>query len=139
MHDAVPRQRTIAVTATSDFDDLLLRSHREPVLLFKHDPYCSISAAAHREMGRVGADVAIVDVARYDRLGQAIAARTGVQHQSPQVIVLRDGRSVWSASHFMISAESVRRAVDEAALTGVRPQVAAGDEVRSARPRWKLW
>jgi hypothetical protein len=37
-----------------------------------------------------------------------------VRHESPQVIVLRAGRAAWSASHFRITADAVRGALDAA-------------------------
>ena len=62
-------------------------------------------------MGRVGAEVALVDVRRRHRLGQAIAARSGVRHESPQVLVLRGGVAVWAADHRDITTEAVAEAV----------------------------
>ena len=41
------------------------------------------------------------------------ARRTGVAHQSPQAFVVRDGKTVWDASHFDITAEAVEAAVTE--------------------------
>ncbi len=62
-------------------------------------------------MGLLDAEVALIDVRRFHRLGQAVARRTGVRHESPQVIVLRDGAAVWDADHRAITAEAVAEAV----------------------------
>src|SRR5437763_1508418 len=94
-----------AITDTAALDALFATSADKPVILFKHDPYCSISAHAFREMAQVPEDVAIVDVANDRDVARAIAERTGVRHESPQVIVLRDGAAAWSASHFRITAD----------------------------------
>ena len=42
----------------------------------------------------------------YDLI-RAIEERTGVQHESPQVILLDHGRAAWSASHYAITAQAV--------------------------------
>ena len=50
----------------------------------------------------------------YSLLWRAIESRFGVEHESPQVIVLRKGQVCWDASHFKITAEAVAKAVREA-------------------------
>jgi bacillithiol system protein YtxJ len=39
------------------------------------------------------------------------AARLGVRHETPQAILLRDGRPVWNASHFRITADALGKIV----------------------------
>ncbi len=96
-------------------DGLLARSHDVPVLLFLHDPYCPISRRAWGEMQQLAAgpllDAYLVNVSRQHDLSDAIAARTGVRHESPQALVLRDGKAVWDASHFSITAQAVGSAL----------------------------
>lgn len=94
-------------------DNVIERSHHEPVLLFKHDPWCGISNSAWEEVLEAEVPVAVIDVARNHHLGQLAAARTGVRHQSPQIILIRAGRPLWSASHFSITAPAVTRALQE--------------------------
>ena len=98
----------------SSVEALVEESHQHPVVLFKHDPYCGVSAAAQEELEMLGSDVTLVDVSRQHDLKRQIADRTGVRHESPQVIVLRRGEVAWSASHFKITADSVRQALDAA-------------------------
>ena len=45
-----------------------------------------------------------VDVVAERRLAQAVAARTGIQHESPQVLLLKDGKVVWHENHWRITA-----------------------------------
>lgn len=81
-------------------------------LLFLHDPGCPISRVAYREMEQLGGDVPLVDVRFAQDVSRTIATRTGIRHESPQVIVLRDGAPVWSASHYGITTNDVRAARD---------------------------
>jgi bacillithiol system protein YtxJ len=96
-------------------DELIERSNQEPVILFNHDPYCPISGRAFEEVAQLTHDVALVDVARRRDVTREIQQRTGVRHESPQVIVLRHGRPVWHASHFRIAADAVEAAVSQSA------------------------
>ena len=89
------------------------QSRHCPVVLFKHDPYCGISSAAHDRVARLDREVALVDVADQKPLSMRVARETGVRHESPQVLVLRDGKAVWSASHWSITAAAIERAVKQ--------------------------
>ena len=100
----------MAVENRAALDEWLARSHQGPVVLFKHSLTCPISARAHREMQRLGGEVALVVVQRARAVSDEVAARTGVRHESPQVFVLRDGQAAWSASHFDITAAAVAAA-----------------------------
>jgi bacillithiol system protein YtxJ len=96
---------------TSSFDELVQESHEHPVVLFKHDPYCGVSAAAQEELEELDGEILLLDVSRQHELKRQVAERTGVRHESPQVIVLRGGQVSWAASHFKITAAAVRQAL----------------------------
>ncbi len=92
------------VTDLHELDALWEASLQAPVLLFKHDPYCGISAHAHAELSDLDGPIPTIDVAHDREIAKAVTERTGIRHESPQVILLRDGEPVWSASHFAITA-----------------------------------
>lgn len=98
-------------------EELFARSNDAPVVLFKHSTTCPISAHANRQMLRlsraVSPEVALVVVQSARAVSKEVAERTGVRHESPQVIVLRGGKSVWTASHYDITTDSVEGAVRE--------------------------
>jgi bacillithiol system protein YtxJ len=50
-----------------------------------------------------------VDARAQRPLSQLIAARSGVEHESPQVIIFRRGTPVWNASHQDITAAALAR------------------------------
>jgi bacillithiol system protein YtxJ len=102
-----------AVHEEDAIDDLLLRSKSQPVVIFKHSNTCPISSGAYQEMQDVSAPVSLVVVQEARELSRKIENRTGIRHESPQVIVLRNGQAVWSASHWKITANSVEAAVRE--------------------------
>jgi bacillithiol system protein YtxJ len=88
------------------------------VLIFKHSTRCSISSTALNRLERAwrpedaGHAVWYLDLLRYRPISNAIAERYGIQHESPQVLVIRAGRCVYDASHTAIThAEVVRQLV----------------------------
>jgi bacillithiol system protein YtxJ len=103
------------ITEKSSFDELVERSKERPVVLFKHSLTCPISARAYDEMGAFAGDVALIEVQRAPELSTEVENRLGVAHESPQVIVLRNGKAIWNASHFKITGAAVADAVRAAA------------------------
>jgi bacillithiol system protein YtxJ len=110
-HQTPARFRPLADAAA--WDAAREQSRLAPVVLFKHDPYCGVSSAAHGEVAQLDREVVLVDVANQQPLSLRIARETSVRHESPQVLVLRDGQAVWSASHWAITADAVERALEE--------------------------
>ena len=93
-------------------ESLMTDSKQKPVIVFKHSNACSISSRAYREMEKVEADVNILVVQSAREVSRELANLTGVRHETPQVIVLRDGKAVWNASHFDVQAGAVAKALE---------------------------
>lgn len=106
----------VPVSTQEDLDRLFSTSTEQPVVLFKHDYACPTSVRAYWDLVTVPGEVSLIDVERHHALSQEVAARLGVRHESPQVIVVRDGQAVYAASHRHISPEAVPRSAgrDEA-------------------------
>ncbi len=116
------------VTETTAVDDLAESSKERPIVIFKHSLTCPISAAAYDQMEAFDGNVALVEVQRARELSNEIENRLGIEHASPQVIVLRNGQVVWNASHFKITADAVTEAVRRAGGTpDQQVQVGTGD------------
>ena len=94
----------------ADVDTWLAGSGQRPVWIFLHDPYCPNSRAARGEVARSGREVELVDVSRQQMISRAIERRTDVRHESPQLLLLRHGCAVWSASHFEITGATIAAA-----------------------------
>ena len=92
------------------WEQLLTASDERPVLVFKHSNACGISSRAYREMEQLQ-DVNVLEVQSARDLSREVADRTGIEHESPQVIVLRNGKAVWNASHYDVKAGAVAEAM----------------------------
>jgi bacillithiol system protein YtxJ len=92
-------------------ENLLTDSTNKPVIVFKHSNACSISARAYREMEKLD-NVNLLEVQSARAISNEVADLTGIRHETPQVIILRDGKAVWNASHFDVVAADVMKAVE---------------------------
>jgi bacillithiol system protein YtxJ len=93
------------------FDRLLNDSKDHPIVVFKHSNSCGISAAAYREMEQLD-NINLLEIQTARELSVEIADLTGIEHESPQVIILKNGKAVWNASHYSIKAGAVADAVE---------------------------
>ncbi|MCA0377138.1 MAG: bacillithiol system redox-active protein YtxJ [Gemmatimonadetes bacterium] len=96
----------------------------EPLLVFKHSDSCVISIAVKREFdaflaAQVSTPVAtrLVVVQRERRLSDALAEVLQVRHESPQALLVQQGRVLWHASHRRITADALSRVVHAAGRT----------------------
>ena len=55
----------------------------------------------------------LVIVQQARSVSDEIEARTGIEHETPQVFIIRDGKVLWTASHGQIKAEAVEAALLE--------------------------
>ncbi len=101
------------VSDSRELDALFKLSHEQPVVLFKHSTTCPISSAAYKEMAGVQGDVSLIVVQSARQVSNEVAQLTGIRHESPQTIILRNGRAVWNVSHWRITRSAVEEAVRE--------------------------
>ena len=96
-------------------DAAIAESRVRPVLLFKHSRHCGISCEAldelreHLSASGAEASYNLITVQSHRHVSEEASARLGVRHETPQAILLRDGRPVWNASHFRITADVLSR------------------------------
>lgn len=87
--------------------EVFAESDKTPVFIFKHSLTCPISADIYQEIKNVNGVVNLVVVQTARDVSQEVAAKTGVRHESPQAIVLENGKPVYHAAHYDISADDV--------------------------------
>ena len=108
----------VSLQDVESVDAAIAESRERPVLLFKHSRYCGVSCEALDELqshidSRPGPAVAykMVTVQTHRAVSNAIAQRLGIRHETPQAILLRDGKAVWNASHFRITTGELAQAL----------------------------
>jgi bacillithiol system protein YtxJ len=102
----------ISLDSNEKLEQLFKDSHEKPVVLFKHSTTCPISSGVYAEISRVSGNVNLVIVQTARHISSAIAEKTGIRHESPQAIVLKDGQPIYHASHFDVTAEDVLKSLE---------------------------
>ncbi|MEP6900619.1 MAG: bacillithiol system redox-active protein YtxJ [Actinomycetota bacterium] len=97
----------IELKSSKQLAELIDKSNHESVVLFKHSLTCPISTSVYNEVSDVEADVNLVIMQKSREISNEIAQKTGIRHESPQAIVLKNGKAVYHASHYEITAEDI--------------------------------
>ncbi len=99
---------------TADAEAMLAASHEAPVWLLKHSSTCPVSAMGHLAFAGVvgGPPRYRVVVQRSRDVSNALAERLGVTHETPQAVLIADGRPVTVLNHLQIRPGALRAAAD---------------------------
>ncbi|MFZ3102452.1 MAG: bacillithiol system redox-active protein YtxJ [Desulfitobacteriaceae bacterium] len=103
---------------SQEFAELLDESFRRKIILFKHSTTCPISACAWREVQDfiLGSQdevlVVMIKVIESRAVSNQVAEELGVMHQSPQALLLSNGKVLWQVSHQAVIRENIAKALD---------------------------
>ena len=101
----------------ADLNEVDDASQEQPVMLFKHSTTCGISSGAkyrlESDWESLSADLPCyyLDLLSHRDVSNAIAERYKVVHQSPQILIISNGESVYDTSHHNISVGDINSAV----------------------------
>ncbi len=102
-----------SLTTLAQLDDLVKESKQKTVAIFKHSTRCGISSMTLRrfesEFDTQLENVSLfyLDLLQFREVSNQIVAKFGVMHQSPQLIVIKNGLMVHNASHYDIHAQTI--------------------------------
>lgn len=99
------------LTNAATLDAIKEASFTKPQLIFKHSTRCSISSMAKSRLERAtpasNTDFYYLDLIANRDISNLIAQSFGVEHESPQVLLIKDGACVYSESHTGISMDEI--------------------------------
>jgi bacillithiol system protein YtxJ len=101
------------LTDLGQLNEIFTLSNDKPVAIFKHSTRCSVSRMALRQFENefdLSDKVTpyFLDLIAYRDVSNEIENRFGVTHQSPQLILIKDGKAVYNASHSDIDAGELK-------------------------------
>lgn len=80
-------------------------------IIYKHSPRCGMSASRKEVVEefseKTGKTVYLIDVLAQRDLSNTVAERTGVKHESPQLLILKDGEVETNLTHMSITPEEL--------------------------------
>ena len=101
----------IHLTDEEQLKQIITNSQIKPQVVFKHSTRCSISAVALQRLQKNSQpsdiDFYFLDLLNFRKLSNKIAEDFGVPHESPQVLVIREGKCVYEESHLGISMDEI--------------------------------
>lgn len=96
-------------------DELLNKSSEKPVVIFKHSTRCSISSMALNRLQREWnkeemkpVDFYYLDLISYRDISNKIAEKLNVDHQSPQLIIIKNGKATFHTSHMGVTYQELK-------------------------------
>ncbi|MBS1781922.1 MAG: bacillithiol system redox-active protein YtxJ [Bacteroidetes bacterium] len=91
------------LTDEAQLDMIVEESKLNPVVIFKHSIRCNISSMAkarlERETAPTGVHFYLLDLLKYRSISNKIAEQFQIVHQSPQVLLIRNGDCIYDESH----------------------------------------
>ena len=104
------------LTDLLQLDEIIAISNEKPVAIFKHSTRCSVSRMVLKQFENEfnSSDKVIpyfLDLIEYRAISNEIANRFGVTHQSPQLILIKEGKAVYNVSHSDIDAKELGKRV----------------------------
>ncbi len=99
--------------STEQVDQAVQNSAHKAVVFFKHSTRCSISTMAKKRLESLDsselskADFYYLDLIAHRDVSNYIAEKLHVYHESPQIIVVKNGECTYDASHMEISSRDL--------------------------------
>ncbi|MEP6711775.1 MAG: bacillithiol system redox-active protein YtxJ [Ferruginibacter sp.] len=94
-----------------ELNAMKINSSNKPQVIFKHSSRCSISSMAKSRLERgntpEGMDFHFVDLIASRSLSAKIAEDFFVEHESPQILIIKNGECVYDESHSGISMDEI--------------------------------
>ncbi len=107
----------ISLTSSQQLEALKEKSQQQPQVIFKHSTRCSISSVVKNRLDRgsqpKGADFYFLDLIKYRDISNQISEDFNVYHESPQVMIIKNGESVYDESHSGIDLKEIEAALVE--------------------------
>lgn len=105
----------IQLTNDIDIDQLKEESNSSPIVIFKHSTRCSISDMVLNRFERSWSDSEMAEVKPYfldlirnREMSNKVAEVFSVQHESPQVLVIKNGEVIYNDSHIAINYSTIK-------------------------------
>jgi bacillithiol system protein YtxJ len=101
----------ISLTSSQQLEALKQKSQEQPQVIFKHSTRCSISSMVKNRLDRgnqpKGTDFYFLDLIKHRDISNKISEDFNVYHESPQVIIIKNGESIYDESHSGIDLREI--------------------------------
>ena len=108
------------LTTMEKLDEAIAASTDRPVFVYKHSTVCPVSAQAAGHYHDFADENESAPKPRFTQIlviehrdiSNAVESRLDIRHESPQLLLLREGKVAWHASHFSITDKTIKNALE---------------------------
>ena len=105
----------IELKRTDQIKEIIEKSRAKPQVIFKHSTRCSISAMAkgrlERSIAPENTDFYFLDLIAHRNISNQISTEFNVSHESPQILLIKDGECIYDESHGSITMDEIEEQV----------------------------
>jgi len=103
----------LTLESLEQLDSIATSSSKRPSIIFKHSTTCPISSIAKHRLDDLWdiddtVDLYYLDLLQHRNISNEIAEKFDTVHESPQLLVIKDGRCVYDVSHMDINVQEVK-------------------------------
>ncbi|MCU7550791.1 bacillithiol system redox-active protein YtxJ [Chitinophagaceae bacterium LB-8] len=108
----------IHINNENQLGDIIQKSSQKPQVIFKHSTRCSVSSVALNRLQKAGfteqIDFYYLDLIAHRNISNQIAEIFKIQHESPQVLLIKEGKCIYDESHLGISMDEIEEQAEAA-------------------------
>jgi len=105
------------LNSSEELEQLIDKSHATPAVIYKHSSRCGTSFFVRKRLEHDWnfaddeVDIYFLDLISNREVSDEVAQRFGVRHESPQIIVISHGESIFDTSHGGVSVKAIKKAL----------------------------
>lgn len=108
----------IHINQENQLVEIIQKSGQRPQVIFKHSTRCSVSSVALNRLQKAGfseqIDFYYLDLIANRNISNKIAELFKIQHESPQILLIKDGKCIYDESHLGISMDEIEEHAEAA-------------------------
>ena len=105
--------KKVDLTSLEQLEAIDKASYDAPQLLYKHSTTCGLCDIMWEEIKNGDFVLNYLDLHQYRPISNEIEQKYNVQHESPQILLIRDGKCVYHASHRKINASETEKQLEQ--------------------------
>jgi bacillithiol system protein YtxJ len=102
-----------ALTTEEQLESLLQQSFSKPQAIYKHSTRCGVSSVVKARLDKApvapNVDFHFLDLIAYRSLSNMIAEKLHVHHESPQILLIKNGECIFDESHMSIYMKDIAK------------------------------
>ena len=104
--------------SSEELQALIEKSHETPAVIYKHSTRCGTSSFVKQRLesdwdfDREDLHIYCLDLVAHRDVSDDVSRTFGVRHESPQILIIENGRSIFDASHGGVSVKEIKKALN---------------------------